>query len=200
MFLPMFGGLFLTEPLFKATWALCVYPEECVQRRRTATDVILSPPCFARWHAHAGTDVPVCTAVCQCEEGKHKQKSLSSVLCLEAFLLSGWVSFDLLDMMMGKKKKGKKNRFVGSWNAASAFPQLFRNLFFFGVNGGGKKGVDVQTCTSRKDCFHSTGIMTCSNMCYSSHLISRMMGCKMEKRQLRVRLVAVCVMLRWHAR
>lgn len=138
MFLPMFGGLFLTEPLFKATWALCVYPEKCVQRRRTATDVILSPPCFARWHAHAGTDVPVCTAVCQCEEGKHKQKSLSSVLCLEAFLLSGWVSFDLLDMMMGKEKQAINQKQVC---AASAFPQLFRNLFFLALMVGEKEGL-----------------------------------------------------------
>lgn len=141
MFLPMFGGLFLTEPLFKATWALCVYPEKCVQRRRTATDVILSPPCFARWHAHTATDVPVCTAVCQCEEGKHKQKSLSSLLCLEAFLLSGWVSFDLLDMMMEKKKRKE----TGLW-APGTQPLPSHNyleIFFLALMVGEKR---VLTC------------------------------------------------------
>lgn len=45
--------------------------------------------------------------------------------------------------MMMEKKKGKKNRFVGSWNAASAFPQLFRNLFFLALMVGEKR---VLTC------------------------------------------------------
>lgn len=144
---------------------MCVY----IQRSVSSTDVQTAPIASTRPFslcgcAHAGTSAPACAQQRVDVRKANINNQLQGVICLESIrsfftlwmspcLAAECVSAQPLFIDVAKKKKKKvinKNRVVGSWNAATAFSQSFRNLFvlfFFGSNFflGGGKGVLTST-------------------------------------------------------